>query len=87
MNGMETATFGEYWEAITVLEAQEQLLAIQSSTFPQMKKESRVKIHKDLAKMAKPKLSDGPPEEVTIERIVANLTGAKIPPQGVKRGR
>lgn len=86
MNEMDTALFNEYWEAITFLEAQEHLLDIQASVFPHMKKEARVRTHKDIAKMAKPKLYDGPPEEVTIEKIVAKITGAKIPPQGVSRG-
>lgn len=43
-----------YWEAITIIEAQEALIAINISCATQMKKETLKSLHKSLNKMAYP---------------------------------
>jgi len=46
---------GIMWQAITVIEAQEQLKQMSVADWPNMKKNSREKIHKELFQKAYPK--------------------------------
>lgn len=43
-----------YWEAITVIEAQNLLLQAKIAMFPSMKKEARAKQHRDWHRLAYP---------------------------------
>ncbi len=43
------------WECITMIESQKQLLRLQVQDWPNLKKERREKIHKDLMSKAYPK--------------------------------
>jgi len=79
---MALVTFNEYWEAMTAVEAQEMLLSFQIASWPMFKKETRSRVHKDIQKLANPKLSDVAKEPVNMENIVAKLTGAKVKPRG-----
>ena len=50
----EAETLNKMWQAITVIEAQEQLKLLNALDWPNMKKENRTKLHKELSKLAYP---------------------------------
>lgn len=79
---MPLVTFNEYWDAMTAVEAQEMLFDFQVVAFPLLKKETRARVHKDITKLANPKLSDEQKAPVNMENIVAKLTGVKVKPRG-----
>lgn len=57
-------------------------MQFQVSAFPQMKKQARTKLHKDITRLANPKLEDATEKEITMEAIVKSLSGSRIPPRG-----
>ncbi len=61
------------WECITMIEAQEQLKAFQVQDWPNMKKQTRAKTHRDLFKKAYPKKKQSIPTNLKQEDIVRML--------------
>lgn len=61
------------WEGITMIEAQEQLKAFQVQDWPNMKKQTRAKTHRDLFKKAYPKKKQAIPTNLKQEDIVRML--------------
>lgn len=45
----------EFWEAITVIEAQQALLAMQIGDYPHLKKDDRSKMSKSISRQAHPR--------------------------------
>lgn len=58
---MDVEVSQRYWEAITVIEAQELLKQMTIIGTPYMSKENSQKVHRDLHKQAYPKTHEGPP--------------------------
>lgn len=52
---MSLITLDKMWEAITMIEAQEQLKQLSVMDWPNMKKDKRQKMHKELHRQAYPK--------------------------------
>ena len=63
-----------YWQAITVLEAQEALIQLRVSDYPGMKKDNRMATHKQFHKLAYPKTHDA--ETVTTEQLAERIKAA-----------
>jgi hypothetical protein len=58
----------EYWNAITVIEAQEMLKQMTVSAYPHIKPEKARSIHRGIHKQAYPKTHEGPavgPQDLT----------------------
>ena len=69
--------FSGYWEAITILEAQETLLAFNISAYPMMKNESAKKLHRAFHDKAFPRNRERARRSLTTAEL-AQLTGAGI---------
>lgn len=61
-----------FWQAITVIEAQEALVQMDVANFPWVKGEDREKIHKRYHKLAYPKIHN-PSEVISTEEAVKKL--------------
>lgn len=53
---LDVESFQKYWDAITIIEAQEMLNQITVADWPHMKKGSREKLHKGLYRKAYPSI-------------------------------
>lgn len=51
---MEYETVLEYYQAITVIDAEQQLNSIRCSSYPNMTKDAKDKTHRELKKLAEP---------------------------------
>lgn len=74
---MSIESFNHYWEAITVIEAQEMLLAMNVSAYPMMKKEDAKKLHRKLTRLAYPKNEERAKRPLTAAEL-AQLLGAGV---------
>lgn len=77
IENLDIETFNDLWLAITTIEAQEQLLAIQAAGFSSMKESTRKKVEKDLRKQAELSIDENK-KEVTMKdlgKILANASG------------
>lgn len=69
--------FSMYWEAITILEAQESLLNMNVAAYPMMKKDEAKKYHRQMFDKAFPKNKERTRRPLTTAEL-AQLTGAGI---------
>lgn len=58
MLDMEPHVFKLYWDAITVIEAQEALLGIQVAAYPHLKTDDQKGLHRNMHRMAYPEDTD-----------------------------
>lgn len=77
VESMTLDEFSMYWEAITILEAQESLLNMNVAAYPMMKKEEAKKFHKDVFIKAFPGNKERMKRRLTTAEL-AQLTGAGI---------
>jgi len=61
---MPVNVFDEYYMAITTLEAQEMLVEMRLSDYPNMKKNDRSKLHRQMFKLAYPKTETASSQDV-----------------------
>lgn len=64
-----------YWQAITVIEAQEMLKQIKVSSFPNMKLADQRRVHKELTKQAFPSVWDKEKNRMTPEEFAKLVHG------------
>lgn len=67
-------TAEDYWQAVTILQAQEALIQMKIADYPNMKKADRQKLHKELHKKAYPKNGDG--KKLTTEELYKRVRAA-----------
>lgn len=72
---MELDVFDRYFEAIDILSAREKLVELNVSAYPHSTKNGRSKIHKELHKLAYPKLSES--KQITTEDLAKILGGQR----------
>ena len=64
-----------YWQAITIIEAQEILIQLRIADYPDMKPESRKKTHREFHRMAYPRTHDSS-EVMTTEQLARKISAA-----------
>lgn len=72
---MPISVLNAYWLAITQIEAEQTLLGIQVSSFPEYKKEDRTKIVRTLKNSAQLVENNRPEAEMTLEQLAVKLAG------------
>lgn len=56
---MDHATLEQYWRAITVIEAQDALIALKVADFPYQNRNDRQRTHRQFHKLAYPRSASG----------------------------
>lgn len=79
---MSIKEFNDYWEAVTIIEAQEVLIAMNVAVYPYMKKADAQKFHRKISRMAYPKNEERATRPLTPSEL-AQLWGAGV----IKNGR
>ncbi len=75
---MPASIFNEFWESITVIEAQNMLTRMTVADYPHVKKEDRTKIHRKLYKLAHPDLFESEEKAISVSdigKVLGRLTG------------
>jgi hypothetical protein len=72
---MDAERLEEYWQAITIIEAQEVLVQLRVMDFPNMKQEARRKTHKEFHALAYPRTHDTS-QRLSTEQLAARIKGA-----------
>ena len=75
---MDLPTAVTYLKCIDKLQSQESLLAIQATSFPNVKKEDRQRIQKNLIKSSKADILDGQEKVLTSSELAEKLARSML---------
>lgn len=71
---LDYGTALEYYEAITVIDAQDRLVDLNVADYPQLKKEDRSKLHREFRNSAYPKEMQ---KEVSFDDFIRKMTDGR----------
>ena len=77
IDNIDEDTAYKYWEAITVIEAQDTMIQMRIADYPMMKTHQRRDFHRSMVKKAYPKTFDPDRKPLTTEQLAERL-GAMI---------